>query len=1428
MAAETVDTLEIEIRSRANEAANKVEALATSLSNFGSNISKYLGDLKSFASVMEQIASAAQKLGAISNLKSILGSVGKAARTGKVEKLAKEAEAAAKSPRAPIQVRNKSDEERRAEAQLYRQSVAGFKDRVRSARAESQMDVARRWLAENTPEKIMAQRATFGQNKLGDQWQELFGNRIPAMADKYRDMGLIDENTAQAMKEAAGFTQQAADNAERLNGASQMTAEQFANTVNQTDLLQMKLEATGAKLEEALHSDEKEPGKIAKLTEEYQRLQEKIENVGEAMKETKSEGFSLRGVLTDVGDRIKHSVVGQLMRVAKMRVLRSVVKALGAGLKEGLENLYAWSDKLNGHFAGAMDTAASKIMLMKNAIATALSPAIEALIPVLEIVVNWVRIAANAVAQFMSLITGQESWTMALETAEKWGDNTSKKVKGATKATKDADKAAKDLLADWDELNIIQGETTGSGSTGGSSGGGTSKKLVDTSKMFKEMNEFDRNLTALVNNLKEKFGSIKNLVLEIGAAVLAWKASEIFAGTLGTLSALVGTGVILDLVFKLSETFTGTYLDTGNEGWLVADLLTPLVGGAIAGFMLKQVNAFGLAKYSLPIAFAVSAVATITAVVEDKDVSALNERSVKALLIAATEGAVALGFFSKLALGKTGIDAMLYGASGALITFGVGISIKAIADTIDTGEITAETIKADVIGALSTGAGFAIIAAEEGAGLAGTIATGVGAAFLTFGVSIGLQAVAKVKEDGKITEESLLAEVGGSALIGAGVALLTGGTLALAGGIAVATFGLLVAIDAIVMNDRPKKILWGNSELTDEEIQRWVSEKMFRVNVTATIEKIQTVISGNKTLRDSIAESMVDVNTDLNLIKLGLADEDTYESMRVSLFGADGNGGGIKRLKDYAAQQEVTIKTSMTLLPLINENGKEDKAGTADALKAGMTGWSEVNKYMTTIGGELAEALKGGTKNGLKTYDDELIATLTEKLANVQQAVTGAQLSSRATGNLLTNLSGLSQGDAQGIVDAFAAYKQELEDGYNDILKEELSSYQSLAAFYRARGEEGDDVLANYYDGLVQNLIDQWLQRLKNGVESAIGPGKQAIAEAFSKMFKLSPEDIKGANAFNKPMVQSLMGVLQSTIGNNDMKYTPEVKEAFTNWLDEVLKASLTEGDYNIISSSLKSGILSYTDLFSQEAIDLLTSGWQGDNNPYKQVIQSAWAEMLGDALGEKPEKAKAKVELPAKIPVQPKNEEPVALESTGLKFEFSSAADAFDTAAWQYMADEEFDEFLQELVDKFGGDEVREALQNLDIPEADIRIPLNTEFDIDKKSGRFNFGNHLLGSAGVRSGVNYTANENLTVDAQASGMAMDATLNNLTGTVNMSSDEITKALAALASIMANVEDYTRATASKDFTVVITPSSAMGDLTGKSNKRRSYVTGDFG
>ena len=212
----------------------------------------------------------------------------------------------------------------------------------------------------------------------------------------------------------------------------------------------------------------------------------------------------------------------QFLRIARYRALYSAISMVSNALREGVGNLYGYSKSIGGSFAASMDAATSSLLTMKNSLAVAVAPAIQALIPVLQTVVSWVVTAANAISQFFALLNGAGSWTKATTAVKEYGE-----------AVGGAGGAAKNVLADFDELNVL--------SRGGGGGGGGG--ALDYSSMFEEVTVFSDKMKRVVQFVKDAIAFVRsnlNWILPAVLSVIASLKTLKFANSLSAFSKMLG------------------------------------------------------------------------------------------------------------------------------------------------------------------------------------------------------------------------------------------------------------------------------------------------------------------------------------------------------------------------------------------------------------------------------------------------------------------------------------------------------------------------------------------------------------------------------------------------------------------------------------------------------------------------------------------------------------------------------------------------------------------------------------------------------------------------------------------------------------------------------------------------------------------------
>ena len=196
-------------------------------------------------------------------------------------------------------------------------------------------------------------------------------------------------------------------------------------------------------------------------------------------------------------------------RMALLKAFRQLINSIGSNLKEGIDNLYKFSKATSlaftGQFAKSLNAGATSLTYFKNSIAAAASPLINMLVPYLQAAVSWVVSLLNVLNQLFAALSGSKVFTSASVALDKYKTSAS----GAGSATKG-------LLADWDELNIIQSKNSGGGGGGGAAIG----------EMFEEK-AIDTKVSQFAQSLKDAFekGDFK----EVGR-VLGRKLNEIMDG----------------------------------------------------------------------------------------------------------------------------------------------------------------------------------------------------------------------------------------------------------------------------------------------------------------------------------------------------------------------------------------------------------------------------------------------------------------------------------------------------------------------------------------------------------------------------------------------------------------------------------------------------------------------------------------------------------------------------------------------------------------------------------------------------------------------------------------------------------------------------------------------------------------------------------
>lgn len=273
----------------------------------------------------------------------------------------------------------------------------------------------------------------------------------------------------------------------------------------------------------------------SQATQAYNQLQKAEEGVASANRSVASSAKSAQSATEGASAAAKeskgaaerassgfHNLAKSFMRIAKLRLLRGIIRSITQGVKEGMQNLYQYSAALNSadgsHFAATMDRVATTILQVKNTLGSVVAPIMNFLGPVIQWVADKFISAANGVAQFIAALSGQSTYTRAKRSATTWqtiADNAG----GAADAiggAADAAEAYKNTILGFDEINALN-DPTGGGSGGGSGGGNGAGGISapDYSEMFEEVPIQKTGLLGLLNKIAGLIGPIIKDILDI-------------------------------------------------------------------------------------------------------------------------------------------------------------------------------------------------------------------------------------------------------------------------------------------------------------------------------------------------------------------------------------------------------------------------------------------------------------------------------------------------------------------------------------------------------------------------------------------------------------------------------------------------------------------------------------------------------------------------------------------------------------------------------------------------------------------------------------------------------------------------------------------------------------------------------------------------
>ena len=363
----------------------------------------------------------------------------------------------------------------------------------------------------------------------------------------------------------------------KADGSAYLTVPQIQNTKEYVQKAE-QLSATNAKISE-LSANMKQNGnwidifkqKVKSAGEKVSGLASKLKGAAGAFSKLASGAKKGGGMLRTFASRLK----GIALSLLVFNWITKAWNAMISSIKEGTQNVAKYSSDVNEK----MSALTSAIATLKNAFGALAAPIINVAGPALTSFINMLTAAINKVNQFISAITGKDTWIKATAQVEDYA--------GGLDSASSSAKKLNGQLQSFNELNVI---SSNSGGGGGSGGGGASDMFTTE--------QIDPNISSLADKIKgilrtddwSEIGSMVADKLNDALKKIDWNAKQEGARHIASGLATLLNGFIAEADWELIGETVANGLNTSIEfsqtfvhtfGW---SGLGKAIGSGLTGF----------------------------------------------------------------------------------------------------------------------------------------------------------------------------------------------------------------------------------------------------------------------------------------------------------------------------------------------------------------------------------------------------------------------------------------------------------------------------------------------------------------------------------------------------------------------------------------------------------------------------------------------------------------------------------------------------------------------------------------------------------------------------------------------------------------------------------------------------------------------------
>lgn len=260
-----------------------------------------------------------------------------------------------------------------------------------------------------------------------------------------------------------------------------------------------------AESQKLLNMNENLGASYSRVKNEFMEYQKRLNGVDSSQKKAEKSGKKFNKTLKDTQKSSKGAGINlkrMILYGLGVESLFTLFNRLRGSLKEGMDNLSQYSNETNA----ALSLLMSSLIQLKNSFATAFSPILEFVAPVLSEFINLLSDAATRVSELFSALMGKDTFAKAVKVQQDYADS----LKDTSKNTKKAANETKKALAPFDDLRQIQFMETKESEEGKSL---SPDQMFETKKVSDDAKDLADTFKSMIDNMKEKAKELKDLFM---------------------------------------------------------------------------------------------------------------------------------------------------------------------------------------------------------------------------------------------------------------------------------------------------------------------------------------------------------------------------------------------------------------------------------------------------------------------------------------------------------------------------------------------------------------------------------------------------------------------------------------------------------------------------------------------------------------------------------------------------------------------------------------------------------------------------------------------------------------------------------------------------------------------------------------------------